>query len=166
MTEIVPSQVTVEELPEIPVAYVRHIGPYKGDGALFERLFGKLMRWAGPRGLLGSPNTKTLIIYYDSPEITDESKLRLDVCITVPANTPAEGEVGRLNIPAGKYALARFELAADEYQGAWDYVFGKWLPESGYQPDERPCFELYHNDPEQHPQKKSVLDICLPVKPL
>jgi AraC family transcriptional regulator len=34
--------VEVKELPEMTVAYVRHIGPYKADAQLFERLFGKL----------------------------------------------------------------------------------------------------------------------------
>lgn len=67
-------------------------------------------------------------------------------------------------IPAGKYALARFELGDLEYQSAWDWVFGTWLPESGYLPDDRPCFEMYLNDPNTHPEGKAILDICIPVK--
>jgi AraC family transcriptional regulator len=43
---------------------------------------------------------------------------------------------------------------------------GEWLPESGYQPDDRPAYELYHNDPKTHPQGKFIIDICMPVKPL
>jgi AraC family transcriptional regulator len=162
----IASQVVVEEMPEVPVAYVRHIGPYKGDSELFARLFGKLMGWAGARDLLRFPETKTLVIYHDDPEITDENRLRFDVCVTVPADTVAEGEIGRTTIPGGKCALARFEIGADEFQGAWNYVFGAWLPESGYQPDDRPCYELYHNDAKEHPQGKHILDICVPVRPL
>ena len=45
--------VEVRDLPEMTVAYVRNIGPYKGDAALFETLFGKLCGWAGPRNLIG-----------------------------------------------------------------------------------------------------------------
>lgn len=166
MTAVKAVEVKVEEIPEFHVAYVRHIGPYEGNSMLFRDLFNKLMRWAGPRGLLRFPETKTLVVYHDSPEITDEDKLRISACITVPENTAVEGEVGKMAIPGGKYALARFELGADEFQEAWDHVCGTWLPDSGYQPDDRPCYELYYNDPEQHPQKKFVLDVCVPVKPL
>ena len=157
--------VSVEERPEMTVAYVRYVGPYKNDARLFEKLFGQLFQWAGPRNLL-TPETRSLIIYHDNPEITDESKLRVSVCITVPEGTAVDGEIGKMVIPAGKYAAARFELATGEYQEAWDWVFSAWLPESGYLPDERPCFELYHNDPATHPEGKCILDICIGVKPL
>jgi AraC-like DNA-binding protein len=53
-------QVKVKDLPEFHVAYVRHIGPYKGNSELFEKLFEKLMKWAGPRGLLRFPENKVL----------------------------------------------------------------------------------------------------------
>jgi AraC family transcriptional regulator len=156
--------VEVKELPETTVAYVRYVGPYKGDVQLFERLFGKLFGWAGARNLLNQ-DTKAIIIYHDSPEITEESKLRISVCVTVPEGTAVDGEIGKMAIPGGRYALARFELAGDEYEEAWNWVYGTWLPASGYIPDDRPCFELYHDDGKKHPQGKCTLDICVPVKP-
>jgi AraC family transcriptional regulator len=162
----IQATVEVREIPEMQVAYVRHIGPYSGDSALFNGLIGKLMRWAGPRGLLRFPDTKLLIAYYDNPSITDESRLRTDVCITVPGGTPAEGEVGRMAIPGGRNAVARFEITPDHFGDAWNAVYGGWLPESGYQPDERPSFEVHLNDPEQHPEGKHIVEIHAPVKPL
>jgi AraC family transcriptional regulator len=129
----------VVQLPEMHVAYVRHIGPYKGDPQLFERLWGQLLRWAGPRALVG-PRSQLLCIYHDSPDITEPEKLRLSVCLTVPPETQVEGEVGKMALPGGPYLQARCELADDQYQAAWDYVYGRWLPESGYQPDDRPAF--------------------------
>jgi AraC family transcriptional regulator len=162
----IQTNVEVKEMPDLHVAYVRHIGPYKGDLELFERLFNRLMTWAGPRGLLRFPETQILIIYHDNPEITDESKLRTDCCLTVPGDTTVEGEIGKAVIPAGKYAFAHFEINPDQYQDAWDTVYGGWLPESGYQPADGPCYELYVGDPKQHPEGKHVVDICIPVKPL
>jgi len=158
--------VEVKEMPEMTLAYVRYVGPYKGDGKLFEELFGKLFRWAWPRDLLRFPDTRTIVIYHDNPEITDEAKLRVSVSVTVPPETEVSGEIGKMVIPAGKYALARFELAVDEYQEAWDWVYRTWLPESGYQPDDHPCYEMYHNDPKTHPEGKSIVDICIGIKPL
>lgn len=162
----IQAEVEVKDIPEFHVAYIRHVGPYAGDVELFGRLFGKLATWAGPRGLLNSPDARFISVYHDSPEVTDESKLRTSICITVPEDTPVEGEIGKMTIAGGKYAVARFEIASDEYPDAWDAVFGGWMPESGYQPDDGPCYELYLNNPEEHPERKCIVEICVPVKPL
>ena len=155
-------RVEVKEMPEMYVAYNRHVGSYSGVGEAFE----KLMRWAGPRGLLQFPKTRMLGVYHDDPEITDPSKLRSSACITVPEGTEVEGEIGTMTIPGGKYAMARFEISPDKYPDAWEAVFGGWFPESGYQPADGPSYELYLNNPEEHPEKKHIFDIVVPVKPL
>ncbi|MBN2187332.1 MAG: AraC family transcriptional regulator [Dehalococcoidia bacterium] len=160
------TNVEVKDIPDMHVAYIRHIGPYAGDEQLFANLFSRLCAWAGPRGLLSSPETKFITIYHDNPDITEESKLRTDVCISVAPDTQVGGEIGKATIPAGKYAIGHFEIAPDQYGDAWNAVYGGWLPESGYQPDDRPCFELYLNDPKQHPEGKHVVDIYAPVKPM
>ena len=159
--------VDVKEIPEIHVAYARNIGPYKGDTDLFEKLFNKLFQWAGARDLLHIPETKVMSVYHDNPDVVDESKLRTSVCITVPENTEVEGPVGKMTIPGGKYAIAHFEVDQTEYEAAWDALYGIWLPESGYQPsdDDRPAFEVYLNDPREHPEHKHIVDIYMPVKP-
>ena len=159
------ADVDVRDVPEMHVAYVRHVGPYAGDAELFGRLFGKLMTWAGARGLIG-PQAKMLSVYHDDPSVTDESKLRTDCCVTVPPDTAVDGEVGKTTIPGGKYAIAHFELAMDKYADAWQALMGGWFPESGFQPADGPCFELYLNDPKEHPEGKFVVDIYIPVKPL
>jgi AraC family transcriptional regulator len=162
----IETRVEVKDMPDMHVAYVRHIGPYQGDIDLFGRLFNKLCSWAGPRNLLRFPETKMLCVYHDNPEVTDNAKLRTDVCITVPEDTQVDGEIGKTTIPAGKYAMAHFEINPDQYQDAWDTLYGGWLPESGYQPDDGPCFELYLGDPKTHPEGKHTVAICIPVKPL
>jgi AraC family transcriptional regulator len=115
------ANVEVKELPEMNVAYVRHIGPYKGNPELFEKLFTKLMTWAGPRGLINFPESKVLAVYHDDPSVTDESKLRLSACLSVPKDTEVNGEIGKMTIIGGKYAVAKFELANDEYPEAWSW---------------------------------------------
>jgi len=158
-------KVEILDMPDMTVAYIRHIGPYAGDSELFSGLFDKLFRWAGPRNLINFPETKVLSIYHDNPEITEKEKLRVSVCITVPENTKVDGEVGLMMINGGKYASAYFELLPHQYGEAWDLVFGKWLPESGYQCDDKPCFELYGPMPEE-PDGKHKVYICIPVIPL
>lgn len=157
--------VVVRDVPETQVAYIRHIGPYAGNATLFQGLMGRIMAWAGPRNLI-RPGMKLLTIYYDDPSITDESKLRIDVCITVPKGTPTGGEIGTMVIPGGKNAVARFELSVDQFADAWNAVYGEWMRQSGYQPDDRPCYEVSLNDPRQHPEGKHIIEIYAPVKPL
>ncbi len=154
--------VAVKELPALRVAYITHIGPFPGVKDAFERL----MRWAGPRGLLRFPETKMLAVYHDNPDVTDAGKLRSSACITVPESVKPEGEVNVMTIPGGLFAVGRFEIAPTQFGEAWDAFMGGWLPESGYQPDDRMCYEVYLNDPREHPQGKFIIDICEPIKPL
>lgn len=154
--------VEIKDMPEIYVAYVRHLGNYSKVGSAFE----KLMRWAGPRGLLEKSDVKMLAVYHDDPGITEESKLRTSVCATIPEGMKTDGEVGTLKVAGGKYACGRFEITDREFEGAWNAMMGEWLPESGFLCDDKPPFELYHNNFEEHPEKKHIVDICIPVKPM
>ena len=160
--EKIAYRVEVKELPGLLVAYVRHIGPFQQISQAFDRL----MRWAGPRGLIRFPDTKILAVYHDSPDITETDKLRSDACISVPEGTKVEGEVGMLRVPGGKFAVGHFEISADQFGQAWNALMGEWLPSSGWQPDDRLCYELYLNEPEKHPERKFIVDICEPVRPL
>ncbi|MEO1022741.1 MAG: GyrI-like domain-containing protein, partial [Bacteroidota bacterium] len=154
--------VEVKELPKMTVAYIRHMGPYKGDEQLFEHLWNRLLAWAGPRQLL-TKDMQSLSVYHDDPTVTSEDKHRVSVCITVPPETEVSGEVGKMSIDPARYAVARFGLTSKDFEEAWDWVYGQWLPENGYQPEDKPYFEMYHGAP-----KDGVfeVDICIPVKPL
>lgn len=158
-------RVTVGPWPETTVAYVRQVGPFEGDEALFKEMFRRLRSWAEPRGLLRPGETRTFILSHDSPGITEAPKLRVSLGINIPPGTAIGGLVGRLTIPRGRYARARFALRKDEYADAWDWMFGRWLPASGYQAEDGPCFELY-SVPERRRKGRTVVDICVPVKPL
>ncbi|MBU1048727.1 AraC family transcriptional regulator [Candidatus Bipolaricaulota bacterium] len=154
--------VEVKTMPEFYVAYVRHMGPYNE----VVNAFGKLMRWAGPRGLLQFPGTAILAVYYDGPDMTPVSQLSCDACVTIAKGTPVEGEIGTMTIPGGQFAVAHVEIDVTQYSEAWDRLICEWLPRSGYQPDDRLCYELYLNDPDRHPEKKHIVDICEPIRPL
>lgn len=159
-------KVEVKTLDDINVAYIRHIGPYAGDAELFSSILNKLFKWAGARDLMSNPDFKLLTVYPDDPGVTDENKLRMDVCVTIPEDTEVSGEIGKMVIKGGKYAIGHFELNDDEFGDAWKEMMGGWLPDSGFVPEAKPCFEVYHNDPKQHPEGKHITDICVPVKPM
>lgn len=156
--------VEVREQPEYHVAYVRHVGPY-GQVDLMPQLFAKLNSWADARGLLNK-DTLHLCVAHDSPSITEQAKLRLSVCLTVPEDVKGAGEVGTMRIAGGRCAVARFEMPPARIAEAWNVVMGGWLPQSGYQPDDRPCYEIVVQDPRSHPRGLIDLEICVPVRPM
>jgi len=160
-------KVEVKNLPPYRVAYVRVIEGY-GTGKI-KPAFDKVIKWAGARDLMG-PDTLILGIGLDDPRVTPTDKCRYDACVTVPPNTKGEGDVGVYDIPGGKYAIYRFEgqyaKIHEEMGRAWNDLMGGWFPDSGYQPDHRPCFEIYRESEEELKAGKFVVDICEPVKPL
>ncbi|RPJ07773.1 MAG: AraC family transcriptional regulator [Spirochaetaceae bacterium] len=157
--------VEVRLMEDMTLAYVRHTGPYKGDAELFSRLFGTLCTWTGPRNLIVTGVTPFLVLYHEYPDITPDEQLRISVSLPVPENTSADKTIGIMKFSPGICAITRFELAPGEYQGAWNWVFEQWLPQSGYTPTEAPAFELYPPSPPLA-SVKTVVDICVPVKPL
>ncbi|GAB1484304.1 AraC family transcriptional regulator [Treponema sp.] len=154
--------VELKTLPTMKLAYVRHVGPYAGDSKLFENLFGKLFAWAGARDLV-KPGSMTLVIYHDSPELVAEEKLRISVCLSVDDKTQGSGDIGIMALEGAKYGVGRFTLAHDEYAQAWNWMFGSWLPESGFVPDDKPCFEAYPEPPLS--DGRMVVEIWIPVVP-
>ena len=158
-----PFQVHVRNIAPVTVAYLRHIGPYIGNTALFRRLFGELFAWAEPRGLFG-PDALWLSVFEDNPHFTPAAKQRLEVALIVPAGTPPSGKIGVRKMEAGRCATVRVRVRIEDYAAQWDRLIGDWLPGSGYQPDHRPALEFYHNNPETDPEGKYDIEICLPVQ--
>jgi len=158
---IMETEVIVKEMPELQVIYCRHTGAFNQIG----QAYGKLMQFAGPRGLLSSPNVKTLTVYHDDPSVTEIDKVRQSACLIVNNDVKVEGEIGKMTVPAGKYAVGHFEIVEVQFEQAWNTMC-LWLTESGYEPGEGYNYELYYNDHTQHPERKFILDICIPLKRL
>ena len=160
-------KVEVKQLPGWQVAYIRVMDGYKS--AEIKPAFRRVINWAQARELVG-PDTVVLGVSLDNPDVTPADKCRYDACISVSPATKPEGEVGIYDIPAGKYAVYRTEgTYADinaELGQAWNTLMGDWFPDSGYQPDDRSCFEIYRETEEQALSGKYIVDICEPVKPL
>ncbi|MDH6307001.1 AraC family transcriptional regulator [Parabacteroides sp. PF5-5] len=157
---IMDTKIEVKQMPELNLIYCRHTGAFNKIGQAYEKLF----RWAIPRGLV-TPETKTITVYRDDPAITTIEKVRQDASIIVKSEIKVEGEISKSTLPAGKYAVGRFEIKETEFEEAWNTMCA-WLTESGYQPDDNPTYEYYHNDYSEHPEHKFIVDICIPVKPL
>jgi len=158
---IMDTKIEIREMPEISVVYCRHTGQFNQIGKAYE----KLMKWAGPRGLLNFPETKTVTVYHDDPAITAIEQVRQSACITVDRDVKVDGEIGSMKLESGKYAVGHFEIDEHGFEKAWNTMC-LWFTESGYQPGDGYPYELYYNSPEEDAQRRFVLDICIPVKTL
>jgi AraC family transcriptional regulator len=160
--------VEVKQFQPMHVAYIRHVGSFQENAALFERLFGRIRAWAGARGLLAGPSVRFLSVHHDNPEmaITAVHKLRMDAAVTVPEGTRVDGEISRQRLDGGAYAVSRVRISSKQFMAAWDALMSGWLPGSGFQPDDRPCFEIYLNEAGNDPEGMHEVEMCLAVKPL
>lgn len=152
-------QVEIKEMSDFFVAYVRKQGQYGPETC--GEAFTELGQWAGPRGYFNSGTV--LGVYWDNPEVTPAEKCRTDACVTVPEGTAVEGQIGTQTIAGGKYAVCHFEITCEGFVQAWEDAFA-WLIDSGHECDDKPCYELYYNNGQEHPEGKWIVDICIPLK--
>jgi len=151
--------VTITELPERRVAALRHIGPYIEVGDTFMQL----VDWAARAGQL-APGKPCIGLSYDNPETTDVAALRYDACVEVADGVvPPEGF--RIEtLPAARYAMTRVTGPYHQLHGAYQKLFGVWLPASGAEPADLPCLELYWNSIIDTPESDLITDIGIPLK--
>ncbi|MGG0124709.1 AraC family transcriptional regulator [Bacillus paranthracis] len=162
----VRGNVEIVTVDDINVAYIRHTGTYEELTIAFPKMIEKLFHYAAKQNYHVFEDTKVLTIYHDHHEFTEDYQLRTSLCITIPDESAVEtSDIGIMVIPSGKYAVGHFEIFQDEYKGAWDFLYGEWLPNSGYKPRDAYPFEMYKNDPRQHPENKHIVDIYVPIEP-
>ncbi|WP_119395491.1 AraC family transcriptional regulator [Salinibius halmophilus] len=158
--------VSVRTLEATPIAFIRHVGKFVGEQNKWGQLFHQLTKWGAANDVLICPDTRFYTVFHDDLRISDLSKFRADVAMSIPANKSGSGPVEVAELAGGRYAMAQLEINGDEFEQAWDLLFDHWLPNSGFQPDDRPCFERYLNDYRQHPKQKHFIELYLPVRPL
>jgi AraC family transcriptional regulator len=155
---------SVVTLPDYHVACMRSVGPY--GAPQIPALWTRLLDWAQPRGFV-TPTRLTIGISYDNPAVTPPEKCRYDACIVVPLDFSPEPNVTMRDVQGGKYAVAEFVGTAADIMAAWNQLLSSWLPTSGYQLDNRDCFELYRGNSYVDKDKGVFkFDICVPVRPL
>lgn len=151
--------IDMRELPALRLAAVRHIGPYHGIGAAFDRL----QAWGAARGLVG-PGTRFFGLYHDDPGSVPAAELRSDAGFTVGSEAAGEGDVRILEVPAARVAVLRFRGPYAELERPYAWLYGEWLPASGEEPADRPGLEEYVNDPRATPPPELLTDIMLPLR--
>lgn len=152
--------VRIEAQPALTLVGLRHAGPYIEIGAAFERL----AVWGAARGLLRGGEA-SIGLYWDDPAVVPAARLRSAACLAVADPTPWRGLEGleSFALPGGPCAVARHRGPYAELEAAYAWLYRAWLPASGAEPADHPCFEIYRNDPRQTAPADLLTDVCLPL---
>ncbi|WP_299892367.1 GyrI-like domain-containing protein [uncultured Ruegeria sp.] len=150
--------VTTRTEPARRVVALPHKGAYGEIGKSFEA-FSALCEsrelWSKVGPVIG--------LYLDSPDTVPEDQLRSFAGAEYRGDQTPEG-MDDLKIPGGKTAVLTFKGPYSGLHAAYHSLFGNWLPESGEEPADQPCYEIYLNDPRETPPEELLTEICLPLK--
>jgi AraC family transcriptional regulator len=151
--------VDVQDMPELRVAAVSHVGPYNTIYEACRRL-GEL---AEPAGLHEHPGAALVAIWHDDVETTPAAELRSDAGLVVPAEVTLPNGLHELRIPAGMYARTTHRGPYTLLGDTWARFMGEWLPQSGRRVGSGVTYELYRNTPATAAPEALLTDLYLPV---
>ncbi|WP_343485926.1 GyrI-like domain-containing protein [Allomuricauda sp. d1] len=151
------AKIEIKEMPMMDVAYVTSIGPQNLESA-----YKKLIQWATPKGLINE-HTKMITIYHDSFKVTQANKVRMSASILLNKKIETAGEVAQNTINGGKFIVGSFEIGLEEFEKSWTGLF-LWMNENGYQKANSEPFEIYHNNFNEHPERKAIVDFYIPIQ--
>ncbi|KUJ62736.1 AraC family transcriptional regulator [Flavobacteriaceae bacterium CRH] len=152
------AKIEIKEMPKLDLAYITQIGLNGMQNA-----YSKLIKWATPKGLFENEDVKIITIYHDSFKITEHDKVRMSACISLKEKVQVDGEIGLTTIEKGKFIVGHFEIGINEFEKSWSGLF-IWMSENGYKKANRNPYEIYYNDFNEHPEKISIVDFCIPIE--
>ncbi|MDC0657686.1 AraC family transcriptional regulator [Leisingera sp. SS27] len=143
--------------PARRLAGLPHKGAYHEIGKSFEA-FGAICEsrrlWPQVGAVMG--------VYFDSPGDVAEADLRSFAGAELAGDLP-EG-LEEVNLPGGRTAVLTYKGPYSGIHSAYDSLFGNWLPASGEEPADQPCYEVYLNNPRDTAPEDLLTEICLPLK--
>lgn len=164
----VTGQITIENVEEKEIAYVRHTGTYETLASEYMRLIQTLFEHAKKQHLFVEGKSWVLAMYHDNPEFGEESQFRTSLCLTVPQGIriQEDGILGKMKLEGGLYAVGHFQIQKEQYGDAWNYMYQEWISGSGYVPRDYSPFEVYRKIPLDNQSNIHEVDIYVPVEPI
>ncbi len=151
--------VRIETLPDLRVAYVRHVGPYDGAGAAWERL----TDWVGYHCLFG-PEHRLFGACWHDPEVTPPDEIHYDACVSVGPDVPSDGDIAIRSIPGGRFAIALHEGPYEQIGRTYAALFGVWFAAQTHEPGDLPSLEFYLNDPDSTEPEDLLTDVAVRIQ--
>lgn len=153
--------VTIKDFNETKVAVLEHLG----DPKRVNDSVSQFIRWRKETQLSPITSSHTYGVPYDDPNTVEPEKFRFDICGEVDDEVP-ENSYGVINktIPGGRCAVLRHIGPYSAISNTVYYLYGEWLPDSGYELRDYPCFFHYLSINTDTPEHELKTDIYLPLK--
>ena len=138
------SNFSVTRLSELPLMFVRHLGPYQTVptiGAQGDTLWRQLEEAALEKQLARQPFVY-IGIAQDNPETTEPEKLRYDACLLVDRPFEGRGRFGYQKIPSGYYGVLRHAGPYKTLGAAYAELVERASAIDGFRIDPSCMFEL------------------------
>jgi AraC family transcriptional regulator len=159
-TELKLKAPKILELPAKKAIYIRLIGEYGNSD--YDSVWSRLWAFIKEHKLF-TAGIENIGISHDDPNVTESEKCRYDACLVIHKPAQSQGEVGVKEIAGGKYAVFEYQGSYNNLGAVYDTIFGKWLPENGYELRSAPCFEKYMNNPNHTTPEKLKTEIYIPL---
>ncbi len=151
-------KVKIRDLPARTVAYIRVLDPYRGDAVASATH--RLIAWAERNSLADG---QWLGYQWDNPEITSLEDCQYHVAVEAERFVP-RGEIGQFRFPPMTVAQVEVRGGIDLELRAIQWLYGTWLPRSGYVPGDQPGFEAWIGRPFAHGTEHFELYAQLPIE--
>jgi AraC family transcriptional regulator len=151
--------VAIETLPATRCASIAHRGPYLQIDQAIGRLFTALAAQK-----IMAPDQAMRALFFDDPDLTPVDALRSRACSPVAEGLPLAPPLEEAIMRGGLYARLNYRGPYADMKGAYRWLLGAWLPQSGYEPDDDPIFEAYLNNPQHVAPADLMTHIHLPLK--
>lgn len=150
--------VTIDTFTGVRLLGSMHHGAYPQIGTTFSRVAAIM----NAQNLFG-PATRTFAIYYDDPASIPVDRLRSFAGFSVGDGVVPPPGTEIVEIAPAIVATLLHKGPYAELETAYKYLYGAWLPLSGREPANQPCFEEYLNDPRALPPTEWLTRVAMPL---
>lgn len=90
--------------------------------------------------------------------------MRYDAAIAIARAVEPEGDIGVTEIAGGEYATLLHKGPYENLGRTYGLLFGAWLPRSGQELRDVPCFEMYLNSPQSARPEELLTVVHVPLQ--
>lgn len=153
--------VEVVGFKEVKVAAFEH----RKAPELVNESVAEVIAWRKRTGLSPIKTSRTFGVAYDDPTTTKPEDFRFDLCAEVQKEIPDDDAMMKnKTIPRGKCAKIRHIGPYEQMTAKVMYLYCDWLPESGEELRDFPCFFHYVSRFPDVQEHEIITDIYLPLK--
>lgn len=112
---------------------------------------------------LARPDMRWMAVYYDDPFAVPETQLQSRAGLSLPGGGVPQPPLEPFTLGGSWCAVLRHQGPYATMRAAYQWLYGQWLVQSGFEAADSPVFEEYLNNPRDTPPDELLSDIYLPL---